>query len=227
MPHIGIVTYNYRHLKTEQVLEKLLRKDVNEAHYTIFALQFIARPARHELFKHRPNQFTGTETSQMAKLYGIPFVECASDVDIQSGFDFYLITGTGIISKEAIIGKHIINCHSGIIPIMRGLDAFKWAIIEGKPIGNTLHFIDENVDAGEIISVKLTPLYQYDSLSSFAARHYANEIDMLAKYNHYLQNLHNDFAKAEQGIAHRRMPIEIEQRLESAFEEYKKIFAIS
>jgi phosphoribosylglycinamide formyltransferase-1 len=175
-------------------------------------------------FMHRPDQFKGMETSQIAQLYGIPFTECAADTDIPFGCDYYLITGAGILSKEAIKGKRIINCHPGIIPIIRGLDSFKWAVIENKPIGNTLHFIDENVDAGEIISVKQTPVYKNDTLSSFAERHYTNEIDMLANYNHHLQNPNNDFAEAEQGMAYRRMPIEIERNLESFFEEYKKHF---
>jgi phosphoribosylglycinamide formyltransferase-1 len=227
MSLIGIVTYNHRHLKTEQVLAQLFRNETNKDRYVIFALKFNARPTREELFKHRPNQLAGMETSEMAKLYGVSFVECASDSDIQSGCDVYLIAGAGVISREAILGKRIINCHSGIIPIMRGLDAFKWAIIEGKPIGNTLHFIDENVDAGEIISVMQTPLYQDDTLLAFAERHYANEIDMLANYKHYMQHPQNAFENAEQGIVHRRMPVEIEQRLECAFEAYKKKISYS
>lgn len=221
MAHIGIITYNYRHLKTEQVLKKLFCDGVKGDHFTIFALPFIHRPPRKELFSHRPNQFSGMKTSEIAKMYGLPFIECDSDNDILSGCDLYIITGAGIISEACLQGKRMINCHSGIIPLTRGLDSFKWAIINNKPVGNTLHFIDKNVDDGNIISVKETPLYKDDTLSSFSERHYAEEIKMLSNYKYYLQHPHNDFSGAERSELCRRMPMSIEQKLEEAFEKYK------
>lgn len=227
MAHIGIITYNNRHLKTEQVLKNLFRTDGNKDQFTLFALPFIHRTPRKELFLHRPNQFYGKETSKMAKMYGLPFVECGSDKDILSGCDLYIITGAGIISEECLKGKQIINCHSGIIPLIRGLDAFKWAIINHKPVGNTLHIVDKNVDDGEIIAVKQTPLYEDDTLFSFAERHYADEIKMLSNYKYYLQHPQNDFSGVESSEPFRRMPVSMEQKLEGEFEKYKRQYAKS
>ena len=227
MAHIGIITYNYKHLKTEQVLSNLFSTGVNEDQYTLFALKFIYRSPRKELFSHRPNQFTGIETSEMAKLYDIPFVECDSDNDILSDCDLYIITGAGIISESCLQGKKIINCHAGIIPLTRGLDSFKWAIIDGKPVGNTLHYIDKNVDEGNIIAVRQTPLYEDDTLSSFAERHYDEEIKMLSNYKYYLHHPHNDFTSVKRNKPYRRMPITIEQELKERFKKYKHQYAIS
>lgn len=224
MAHIGIITYNHRHLKTEQILKNLFNTDVKGDQFTLFALPFINRPSRKELFSHRPNQFSGMETSEIAKMYSLPFIECNSDNDISSVCDLYIITGAGIISETCLQGKRMINCHSGIIPLVRGLDSFKWAIIHNKPVGNTLHFIDKNVDDGDIIAVKQTPLYEDDTLTSFSERHYAEEIKMLSNYKYYLQHPHNEFIGVERGTPYRRMPISIEKKLEEEFEKYKSKF---
>lgn len=125
MASIGIITYDYKHLKTEQVLSNLFAGNTGEDQYTLFALKFTPRSSRKELFCHRPNQFTGMETSELANKYGLPFIECETDIDIPSGCDLYIITGAGIISESCIQGKRIINCHPGIIPMTRGLDSFK------------------------------------------------------------------------------------------------------
>lgn len=227
MAQIGIITYNNSHLKTEQILKNLFHADASEDQFTLFALPFIPRPPRRELFSHRPNQLSGKKTSEVAKMYGLPFVECGSDNDIPSGLDLYIIAGAGIISEACLQGKQIINCHSGIIPLIRGLDAFKWAIIKNKPVGNTLHFINKSIDDGDIIAVKQTPLYEDDTLFSFSERHYAEEIKMLSNYKYYLQHPHNDFVGVERGEPCRRMPISIEQKLEEEFAKYKRQYAFS
>ena len=61
-----------------------------------------------------------------------------------------------ILSKEVInIPKEgIINFHLSLIPFNRGANPNVWPIIENTPAGVTLHFIDENVDSGEIIVQK-------------------------------------------------------------------------
>lgn len=227
MAHIGIITYNNRHLKTEQVLKNLFRVGVDGDQFTLFALPFVHRSPRKRLFSHRPDQFSGIETSEIAKIYGLPFIECDSDHDILAGCDLYIITGAGIISEACLQEKQIINCHSGIIPLMRGLDAFKWAIINNKPVGNTLHFINKNIDDGNIITVKQTPLYKDDTLVSFAERHYEEEIKMLSNYKYYLQHPHNDFVGVERSEPYHRMSIAIEQKLEEEFEKYKSQYASS
>ncbi len=58
-----------------------------------------------------------------------------------------------ILKKEVIdlpeIG--IINFHLSFIPFNRGSNPNVWPIIEGTPAGVTLHFIDEDIDSGQII----------------------------------------------------------------------------
>lgn len=204
-------------MKTEQVLQRLLQKQLN---YKIFALPFTPRKPRETLFAHRPEQSDAVVPEALAKKHDIPYIQCMSDKDIDNSCDIYLILGAGIISGECISGKKIINCHPGIIPACRGLDSFKWALYDMKPLGITLHYIDAAVDAGEIIAVIPTNVYESDSLTTLARRHYENEIDCLSNVTYYLENPVNHFPEIELSESRMRMPIEKERELVRRFSAY-------
>jgi len=124
---IGLITYNHPHLKTEQVIESLSQNE-----YRMFALPFTERE-RKVLFHHRPKEIPSTKSRDMY------YKVCNSDSDIEEGCDYYLLLGAPILSREITQRLRIISCHPGIIPSVRGLDAFKWAIYENKPLGVTLY----------------------------------------------------------------------------------------
>ena len=81
-----------------------------------------------------------------------------------------------------------------LIPYSRGLDSFKWAIRNKLIVGNTLHFIDSNIDYGRIIYQKKTPLYTNDSLLSFSERHYQEEISIISNFIKYI-NININYKK--------------------------------
>lgn len=160
----------------------------------------------------------------MCKDFSLKYVQCDSDKEIDNECEFYLITGSGILSADCVRYKKIINCHPGIIPAVRGLDAFKWAIFNLRPIGNTLHYINENVDSGEIISIVQTPIFITDSLETFARRHYEMEINILSNFHSYIKNPVNKFRNIEEGKINRRMDITLETKMCRIFDEYKNNF---
>jgi methionyl-tRNA formyltransferase len=45
-----------------------------------------------------------------------------------------------------------INIHSALLPYNRGAFPNVWSIVEGTPAGVTIHYIDEGIDTGDIIS---------------------------------------------------------------------------
>jgi phosphoribosylglycinamide formyltransferase-1 len=216
---VGLITYHYPHLKTEQVLERILNKGFK---YTMYALPFKYRKKRKPIFDHRPNQFTSILPEILAEKHKIPYVICNSDLDIKDGHDIYLVLGAGILSSQCVANKRIINCHPGIIPACRGLDAFKWAIYEMRPLGITLHYIDAEVDAGEIIYVSPTNVYKTDNLLTLSRRHYENEIDCMSRFDKLMENHHNSFKDIEQGEARMRMPWYKEGELSKILIEYRK-----
>ena len=218
---IGVITYNCPHLKTQQLIDGL-HNNGNEM--KLFTLPFVERKTREVYFQHRPQQIQGLSISDISKKYHLEVVNFNSDSEIPSGMDYYLIGGAGILSSDCVKGKRIINCHPGLIPLMRGLDSFKWAIDENLPVGNTLHFIDRDVDKGAIIYQEATLVKSTDTLESFAARHYQAEIRLLVDFEKYLLRLSqdNNRNKLKEGPIRKRMPYERELLLPERFQVYKK-----
>ena len=87
-----------------------------------------------------------------------------------------LIAGAGILS---ITGHKIINSHPGYLPYVRGLDAVKWAILYGKPIGVTSYVIGREVDEGDILSREIVNIKTTDDFYTLCMRVYEKEVEML------------------------------------------------
>jgi phosphoribosylglycinamide formyltransferase-1 len=194
--------------------------------YKIFALPFTPRKQHKTLFIHRPEQSDAVVPEILAEKHNIPYIQCKTDKEIDDSCDIYMILGAGIISTECIDNKKIINCHPGIIPACRGLDSFKWAIYDMKPLGITLHYIDAAVDSGEIISVMPTNIYKTDSLATLSRRHYENEIDFLSNFSEYLEHPKNPFSGIAVAESRMRMSLEKERELVRRFSEYTEKYGI-
>lgn len=78
-----------------------------------------------------------------------------------------------LLSKDfvrAFLNK-IINIHPSLLPSFKGLDAQKQAIDYGVKIsGCTVHFVDEDLDHGAIISQKAVEVSDDDTAESLAAK---------------------------------------------------------
>lgn len=220
MKTLGIITYQTQHLKTEQILLQL----IGSYNLRVYALPFVPRPSRKVLLQHRPEQSIAAHPQEICQRYGLDYIPVQNDACIDNGCDLYLITGAGILSPECLRGKKVLNGHPGVIPAARGLDAFKWSIYAQIPLGVTLHYIDERIDAGEVISIVQTPVFPSDTLETYARRHYENEIRMLSNFEEYLSHPQNPFEGIAQGESHRRMKTEQEAELTEKFEQYKKRF---
>lgn len=188
----------------------------------IYALPFCPREERVVLFAHRPKQNEAISAEEIATQWNLEFKKCQSDEDIPNECDIYLITGCGILSDKCLKGKRILNAHPGIIPNSRGLDSFKWAILKDRPLGVTLHYIDEKVDCGEIVAVLPTAVYPNDTLQILARRHYENEIALLANFESYLNKPCNPYAEIPQAQSNKRMKPNEEKEMMNHFVEYKE-----
>jgi len=103
--------------------------------------------------------------------------------------DVIAVFGTSLIKGPLLkMGKYgIVNLHGGLSPHYRGADCTFWALYNGEPdqVGCTLHFINEGIDTGKLIShispeIKATD----DELTLFwrAVRDSANVYATLMEY---------------------------------------------
>ncbi len=141
--------------------------------------------------------------------------------NIHDECDIFIISGSGILDTKFANNKKIINVHPGIIPLVRGLDAFKWAILNNQPLGNTLHVIDQEVDKGEILTIKYTPVFVSDTIETLARRHYELEVSLLSNFLDYLDVRIETFHSEKPSTM--RMNFKDETQMVQNFEKWKKL----
>jgi phosphoribosylglycinamide formyltransferase-1 len=217
-PRVALITYDVPHKKTQDVLFRLIWRDC--FNLTLVITPFKSRPSRDVLFQHRPSQLTGPAPSSLANRFSLNILPIEDWRSFRSDFEFFLVCGSGLIDPEFCQTARIVNCHPGLIPQCRGLDAFKWAIHDDLPIGNTLHFIDHQVDLGEVFHHQITDIFPEDDLASFAERHYIAEIHLLSHFDSYLQD--GTILDLVMGDPRKRMPRETEALLVQSFDAYKE-----
>ena len=88
--------------------------------------------------------------------------------------DFIALAGYMRLLSPAFIAAYpmrIINIHPSLLPAFPGVDAQAQAVAHGMKIsGCTVHFVDENLDAGPIIVQRAVPVHSDDDASTLAAR---------------------------------------------------------
>ena len=78
-----------------------------------------------------------------------------------------------IISEDVIKAakRKIFNLHPSLLPKYKGCSSLTWAMINGeKKAGFSYHFINNKVDAGNIIIQKEEPIYDYDTQTTLYNR---------------------------------------------------------
>jgi phosphoribosylglycinamide formyltransferase-1 len=221
---IGLITYQRGHLKTEQVARGLAA--LNRHRLEFYGLPFAQRPARIPRFDHRPDQFADrTPPEILAKDVDGSFRACASQRDIEPGPDIWMVMVGVLLSAEFLSQAKVINCHAGIVPAVRGLDSFKWAILDGQPLGVTLHYVDAEVDAGEIVAVVPTRVREDDTIADLAQRHYENEVETLIAFERHLIQRENSYAALPKREPRLRMNNGLEVEMLKRFPAYRDKWA--
>lgn len=86
--------------------------------------------------------------------------------------DLVVLGGSRILRPNIIriprIG--VLNAHPGLLPKYRGVDVIPWAILNGDPVGVTIHFVDEGVDTGGIIVRRKIELMEGDTIPRLKSR---------------------------------------------------------
>ncbi len=223
---IGIITYDKPHRKTQDLVTKLLLNGYNDLH--LIVIPWIDRKNFIPIFKHRPTNCVEIGPEELSKRLNLKFTR----LDIKdlhpffsnNSFDHIIIGGAGILPNNLAKDFKIINGHPGYLPNVRGLDALKWAIFNGQPIGVTTHYISDKADEGELIERRIIPIYFEDSFHSVANRVYETEIEMLVNSIYIIENnlASLESLTDERYIANRRMSHHNEIIMINRFEEIRK-----
>ena len=221
----AVLTYDAPHRKTQDLLFRLVsagKKDL-----VVVATPWAERKNFIPVFYHRPPNNNGVSVENLCKHLGIPFqrsepqelVPRLNDLEI----DLLLIAGAGIVPGEIAESFRTVNVHPGYLPFVKGLDALKWAVLEGLPVGVTSHFISGAVDEGNLIRKELVPLYFEDTFHSFAYRQYELEIKMLSEADEDIAALTEEISLADDTYkAHRRMTHQLEIKMMDKFNELRR-----
>ncbi len=219
---LAIITYNKPHRKTQDVLSKLLIHGIKP---TVITIPFKERVTHNPLYQHRPQECENIDVAVMCDNLGLKLINTEDPSLHYNDFDMLLIAGAGIIEPS----DKVINIHPGYLPDVRGLDAFKWAIYKGLPIGVTAHKITKDIDKGEIlIRTEIKPM-PTDTFYSLAMKVYETEIKMFVECATHQFKAESLSKKAYENIyteatmVHKRMPHYIEVAMMQKWQKYEQI----
>jgi len=215
---IAIITYDRPHRKTQDLLIRLIDHEV-----IVIATPFKKRTQHHSLYQHRPPMDTGISTEKLCNKFGFDYINHLHPAEWirKNNISSAIIGGANILETDQDL--KIINSHPGYLPYGRGLDALKWSIYEGYPIGVTTHVINDDIDSGYLIEQKIVPVSYYDTFHSVAYRQYQMEIDMLIKAIDapVVEKIRTDI-----GEIHHRMPMKLEPIMMERFNRLRQVKSI-
>ena len=114
-----------------------------------------------------------------ATKYGIPHVRIPhkNEDDMIKLFEVYqvdLIILAGymrVLKNPSLFPAPIINVHPSLLPKYKGLHAVEQAIESGdKVTGCTVHYVNEELDGGEIIKQAKVPIHENDTVDELTKR---------------------------------------------------------
>lgn len=98
-----------------------------------------------------------------------------------------------LFPKELVNNHRCLNVHPGLNPYNRGWFPQVFSIINKKPIGVTIHEMDEELDHGPIILQKPLKIYSYDTSYDVYRRIQQTEIELIKDNLSML--VHNNYTK--------------------------------
>lgn len=146
----------------------------------------------------------------------------ADDADSFRRLDLDFIIGIHypfIIPRAVLEAPHhgTLNLHPAYLPFNRGWHTPSWAILEGTPAGATLHFMSEQLDAGDIVHQKQVEISPADTAHSLYARLKECELEVFREAWPSLRDgTYNRQPQSGEGTSHKRQELfsEAIQRLD-------------
>lgn len=145
---------------------------------------------RGEAFALERAKKSGIPTQVIAEKKRESFEERLVAVLQETNFDYIALAGFMRILSPSLVRRYpgrILNIHPALLPHFPGTDAIRQAWEAGvSETGCTVHFVDEGVDTGPIISQKKVPIKPGEGLAALTERIHAMEHQL---YPEVLQQL--------------------------------------
>lgn len=113
----------------------------------------------------------------------IPHGECIDAVR-QEELDTALVLGARILPQNVIdsFPGGVYNIHPGVLPSNRGLDTVKHAILQGLPLGVTLHRIGTKIDSGDLVRfLYLRSVEPHDTIATLNFKVQSLELELVSE----------------------------------------------
>lgn len=228
---IGVFAYNFPHYKTQQGLLNLFVNNIK------IDIVFMAEPVKLNFYQSKirvaPKYISLNNTKDLTESLGISscVVKHNSDETIdlvkKYNLDLGIILGARILKQNVIDSFKIgvLNMHPGIIPINRGLDNLKWAIIDKMKQGVTTHLISNEIDKGKLIDIQELDVFEDDTLIDIHIRLQELEQNMMIEAIKKLQNGFIPLDILADGKYNKAVDLNNELLLIDQFEFYKKNYS--
>lgn len=154
----------------QAIIDSIEKKDLN-AKIVLVISNIRDAAALERCRKHGiESRFLDPAQSPDKKQYDLTLAELLRD----KGVDLICLAGYMRILGKSFIGEYqgkIVNIHPSLLPAFPGLDAQRKAVEAGvKFSGCTVHFVNEQVDAGPIILQSAVPVYDSDDTEKLSQR---------------------------------------------------------
>jgi len=91
-----------------------------------------------------------------------------------AGVELVVLAGFMRVLHEPMLkafARRIINIHPSLLPKFQGLEAWKQALVAGETVtGCTVHYVDEEIDHGQILGQKKVKILPNDTAETLHAR---------------------------------------------------------
>ena len=103
--------------------------------------------------------------------------------DFYDRYDLFLSLHSKQLFPDALVENHLcINVHPGLNPHNRGWFPQVFSILNGLPIGVTIHKMDRELDHGPILWQEELPIYPQDTSKDVYDRILAKELELLDQH---------------------------------------------
>lgn len=229
---IAVFAYNFNHKKTQEVLTYLYFNGVKVHH--VFAANKKKLNINQSIERVSINEIKFIHPSKISNKIGAKYKVIKHDskqlskILKKEKFDIGIIAGARIIKSSIIdcFNIGVLNMHPGILPLNRGLDTHKWAILNNWPQGVTAHLIDKRVDVGKFICKKIINVFLDDTLVDINYRLQSTELELMLEAIKKLNNkkrLKEIILKSKN--LHSTIDNKNEKKMMKLFNKYKKNYS--